>query len=116
MSDKNNIGNHSASDNVIIGQVGAFIRHHRLDQNKSQQQLADEAGINRTTLVDLEQGKRSNLLTLIQLLRALDMLDVLAAFEVQSVPSPMQLAELEKSKRKRAGKKGTDGSSPESDW
>lgn len=104
------------SDTVLLELLGEFVRHHRLQQNKSQEQLAQEAGINRSTLVEFEQGGRSNTLTFIQLLRALDQLHVLDTFYVAKKLSPLQLAKLEQASRKRASKsKGAHHTTP-SDW
>jgi transcriptional regulator with XRE-family HTH domain len=96
--------------------MGDFIRHHRLRQNKTQQQLATEAGINRSTLVAFEQGQQSTLITLIQLLRALQLLQVLDAFQVEQQLSPLQLAALDLSKRKRASKVKPTTGKKKSDW
>ena len=41
----------------LAAHVGAFIKHHRLDQNKTQDVLANEAGISRSTLRLLERGE-----------------------------------------------------------
>jgi HTH-type transcriptional regulator / antitoxin HipB len=41
------------------GSLGAAIRHYRLQAGLSQAELADRAGINRTYLSDLEQGKET---------------------------------------------------------
>src|ERR1700740_1372293 len=102
MSLKNNINWKSTTDNSVIEILGNYIRHHRLEQNKSQAQLADEAGIDRTTLVEFEKGRRANLITFIQLLRALGLLHVMEQFVVQQQISPLQLAELDQAKRQRA--------------
>jgi len=104
------------SDSAIIETMGAFIKYQRLEQNRTQTQLAEDAGINRSTLVEFEKGKRSNLLTLIQLLRALNQLHVLKEFQVSRQISPIQLAELEQAKRKRAGRKKTTVKKTKSDW
>lgn len=102
--DNTNISMNSMSDNAIVETISNFIKHHRLEQNKTQSQLATEAGINRSTLVEFEKGKRANMITFIQLLRALNLLHVIKQFEIQQQLSPIQLAELEQSKRKRATK------------
>ena len=104
MSDKNNIYFNAQSNNAFLVMIGAFIRHHRLNQDKSQSQLATESGINRSTLIELEKGKRANMLTLIQILRALHLLSILEVFRVEQHISPLQLAEMEMAKRKRASK------------
>ena len=104
MSDNLYIKYMALSDNAILEKMGDYIKHQRLSQNKTQQQLALEAGINRTTLLDLEQGQRANLLTFIQVLRALNVLDILKTFEIETQISPILLAEMQQKYRKRASK------------
>lgn len=107
---------YSISDPALMKRIGSFIRHHRLEQNKSQSQLAEEAGINRSTLSQFENGTNSSLLTLIQFLRALNMLHILDTFSVEKQISPLQLARMDKLKRLRAGRKEKKKNKPESDW
>jgi len=75
--------------------LGAFVRHHRVQQNKSQSQLAKEAGIVRSTLSLFERGENTGLLIFIQLLRALKLLQLLQEFEIRQALSPLQMAKLE---------------------
>jgi transcriptional regulator with XRE-family HTH domain len=105
----------SMSDTALLGTIGHFVQHHRLKQNKTQQQVAAEAGINRSTLSQLENGETTTTLTLMQVLRVLDKLEIMETFTVRQQVSPIQLAQHEKSKRKRARNKPAD-SQPESDW
>ena len=96
----------SMNDKALAEQIGAFIKHHRMEQNKTQDVLANAAGISRSTLSLLERGETVTLATLIQVLRVLDQLHVMDVFMVQQTISPMALAKMEKNKRKRAsGKK-----------
>lgn len=92
----------SMSDKALAEHIGAFINHHRLDQNKTQEVLASAAGISRSTLSLLERGETVTLTTLIQTLRALDQLNVLEVFTVKKTISPLALAKIEKEKRQRA--------------
>ncbi len=103
------------SDDMIIKSIGAFIRHDRLEKNITQEQLATKAGINRTTLSDLELGRRCTLITLIQTLRSLDQLGVLKHFKVFKELSPIELADLEIKKRKRASR-SNENRDQGSDW
>ena len=105
----------SMSDKTLIGHIGAFIRHHRLEQDKTQETLASEAGISRSTLSLLERGETVTLASLIQVLRVLDQLQIMDAFEIQESISPLELARLQKEKRKRAGGK-KEQKTDESDW
>ena len=105
----------SMSDKALAEHIGAFVKHHRLEQNKTQDVLAHAAGISRSTLSLLERGETVTLATLIQVLRVLDQLHVMEAFVVQKTISPLALAKIEQGKRKRArGKKKND--TEKSDW
>ena len=104
------------SDDAIIKSFGEFVRHHRLEQNLTQKDLASKAGINRTTLSDLELGRRCQLLTLIQVLRVLNKLHVFDSIEVKQKISPMLLAEMEIKLRKKASGGNKNPSSTKSDW
>lgn len=95
----------SMSDNAIVKQIGDFVKHHRMEQNKTQAILANAAGISRSTLSILERGETVTLATLIQVLRVLDVLHILDAFVIHQVISPLLLAKIEKDKRKRASGK-----------
>jgi transcriptional regulator with XRE-family HTH domain len=108
----------SASDTALIKSLGAFVKHHRVQQNKSQAQLAREAGIVRSTLSLFENGENTSLLVFIQLLRALKLLNMLKHFEIKQELSPLQLAKLEHSQKRRVRSKKTEGEKPEpkSDW
>ncbi len=92
----------STSDKSLLKYIGAFVKHHRLGQNKTQDQLSSEAGISRSTLSLLESGETVTVATLIQVLRMLNQLHVLSDFEVKETVSPLALAKLQKEKRQRA--------------
>ncbi len=106
------------SDKSLAEYIGLFVRHHRMEQNKTQDELSTEAGISRSTLSLLERGETVTVTTLIQVLRVLDQLQVLSAFEVRETVSPLALAKMQKQKRQRARSKAgkTDPHSEDSDW
>ncbi len=115
--ENNNINWSYSSDLAISGYIGQFIKQSRLNNNMSQQQLATAAGVNRSTVVLFESGKKSvGLLTLIQLLRALDQLHTLSVFDTKPQISPLMLAEQEMKLRKRASKTKSSSQNPKSDW
>jgi len=108
----------SMSDKALAEHIGDFVRHHRVEQNTTQDMLAKAAGISRSTLSLLERGESVTVATLIQVLRVLDQLHVLSAMEVNETISPLKLAKLQREKRQRArstsGKQGENVD--ESDW
>ena len=96
------------SDKALTGQIGNFIKHHRLQQNKTQEEVACAAGISRSTLSLLERGESVTVPTLIQVLRVLDQLQIMNAFFIEKQISPIMLAKMEEKKRKRAREKKQD--------
>ncbi len=107
---------YSMSDPAILELLGNFIQQTRLQQNKTQQEVATAAGINRSTLVQVENGGGGTLLSFIQVLRALEQLQLFRNFEVQQLLSPLQLAKIDQQKRQRASNKNKPPTKPKSDW
>ena len=108
MTGKPYINWHAYSDQALTAHIGNFIKHHRLQQNKTQLALSQAAGVSRSTLSLLERGEVVTVATLIQVLRVLDQLQVLEAFHVPMLISPLALAKAERATRKRARSKKTD--------
>jgi transcriptional regulator with XRE-family HTH domain len=97
------------SDGALVAHIGAFIKHTRTQQNKTQAQLAAEAGLNRWTLSQIENGVSITLSSLIQLLRALDSLYILEGFSFTEEISPLAYAKLKKQRsKKRVRNKSSD--------
>lgn len=93
------------SDTAIIGELGERIKRLRLQKNFTQQELADRAGIAKSTLQKLEYGTSATMITFIQVLRALKKLDSLDNFLPEPGISPIEMQKLEGKKRQRASKK-----------
>jgi len=108
----------SKSDPMILKHVGEFIKHHRLIKNLSQDKVARDASISRSTLSLLERGEGVNLGSLIRVLRVLDLLHVFKEFDVHPVISPLVMAKQAKYKRSRASKKRKNATKeiPKSEW
>ena len=90
------------NDKAILQLLGEFIKSKRIEQNITQQNLAIAAGINRSTIVQLENGGGANLLSFLQILRALNILDMLDGFKVEQQLSPIQLSKIKYNTRERA--------------
>ena len=105
MTTKNNL--YSMTDTAIMKDLWEFIKYKRLQKNVSQHQLSLKTGLHRSTISQLECGKRpATLLTFIQILRGLDLLETLNAFNVEEEPiSPMLKAKEQNMERKHAYKK-----------
>ena len=108
---------HAMSDPTMLEQLGEFVKQTRLQQNKTQQQVAIAAGINRSTMVQIEKGGGGTMLSFIQILRALGQLQIFEHFEIKQQFSPLQLAKLEQNTRQRASTtKKTQVKKPKIDW
>lgn len=101
------------SDKAIIEDIGKFIQSHRLNQNKSQEFIASEAGISRSTLSLMERGEKVRIDSLIQVLRVLDLLYVFNSFNNKKDISPLEYAKLKKKEKKRASAKNTKSANQE---
>jgi transcriptional regulator with XRE-family HTH domain len=104
------------SDQGLLNIIGQFVQHSRLQQNKTQQQVAEAAGINRSTVGQIEKDNGGTLLSLLQILRVIEQLPILSAFEVEQKISPLQIAKLEQQKRQRARNKDVQDSNPKVNW
>lgn len=69
------------SDPKIVEQLGKYIKIMRLNANISQEEVAEKAGISRSSVYNIENGKGVvNMRTLIVYLRILGMLNLLDGF------------------------------------
>jgi len=102
MNDNSYIDWVSMSDSKISAAIGNFIKHHRLNQNKTQDEVSVAAGISRSTLSLMERGEKVTLSSLIQVIRVLDLLYIMDVFKVTNEISPIEYARLQKNKRQRA--------------
>lgn len=105
MNDKSYTEWQEMSDKSLMETIGNFIHSHRLNQNKSQEEVAVAAGLSRSTLSLLERGKKTRIDSLIQVLRVLDLLYIMDIFKIQDQISPIEYAKLKKKQRKQASPK-----------
>jgi len=105
MNDKSYTEWQAMSDKSLMEIIGNFIQSHRLNQNKSQNQVSVAAGISRSTLSLLERGEKVRIDSLIQVLRVLDLLYIMDVFKIQDQISPIEYAKLKKKQRKNASPK-----------
>ena len=118
----NNINWKVLKDEKVVTQLGKELRRMRLERNLSQAEVANRAGLDRTTVVKLEAGRAATMLTVVQVLRAMDRLELLDAFHAEPQPTPYMLVEAQakylKTVRKRAGRKKPEvvPAKPKSTW
>lgn len=108
MNDKSYIDWVSMSDIALAQTIGEFIRYHRLNQNKTQKEVAKAANISRSTLSLLERGETVTIATFLQVIRVLDLLYIMDVFKVSHKISPLEYAKLQEKKRQRARSKESE--------
>ncbi len=67
------------NDETILKELGNRLSQLRLNRNLTQAEVAEEAGITRPTLVRIEKGKPTDLVSFLRLLRALHLIEGLEA-------------------------------------
>lgn len=92
------------TNKAIAAEIGQRIDQLRLEQNLTQQQLADEIGISRISYRKLVQGS-AKFENIIAALRALHKLDLVEKFIPEQSLSPMQLLKIQGKQRQRASNK-----------
>lgn len=86
------------TNDAVLRELGRRLANHRLQSNRTQAEVAQEAGIGTATLQRLERGQPVQTVSLVKLLRALGLLGVLESAVPESVELP--IAELERRRRR----------------
>ena len=96
---------YNMGDTAIASQLGVFLRQIRLEQNLTQENLAVKAGLSRSAIYEMENGKSAtSLITIVQVLRALEHLHLFNTWTPSETGSPLM-------RTKMPGKKGLRASS-----
>lgn len=96
-----------ATDDALLGELGARLAQARLEKNLTQAQLAVQAGISKRTVERLEAGKAGTQLSaFIRVCRVLELIERLENLVPETAPSPMTQLKLGGRKRRRASATG----------
>ena len=93
---------HAASSEAIIEALGKRIEEIRLSRNITQADLAREAGVSRSTLTRLADGRPVSLDSFVRVMQALHLADHLAALLPDPGVQPVDRVRLEGAERRRA--------------
>jgi putative transcriptional regulator len=96
------------SDDAVLKEVGIRLAQYRLNQDKTQAVLSEEAGVSNRTLLRAENGHSIQSSNLIRILRALKLLENINALIPEPVVSPLQQLKLQGKKRQRASSKSVE--------
>jgi transcriptional regulator with XRE-family HTH domain len=98
------------ADAAVLAALGERLERRRLERNRSQSELAREAGVSKRTVERIEAGESTQLSNLVRILRALGLLERLELLVPASLPSPIDQLKLRRRQRRRAtGARGASG-------
>ena len=86
----------------VLRGVGARLQGFRLQQNMTQAELAETAGVGHATVKRAEAGENVGLETIVKILRALGRVEALDSFLPEPLVSPIRLADQRERGRRRA--------------
>lgn len=89
------------TNEALMQYVGRQMRQMRINTRLSQQQLADRAGVSRSTITQVENGKGMKMESIVAMLRVLNKLEILNNFETNALVSPLLIAQQEGKNPKR---------------
>ena len=97
--------NNDHSDEAVLKEMGNRIAQYRLNLDKSQALLAQEAGVSHRTLIRAEHGQSVQASSFIRILRALQLIENLDALIPEPAVSPVQRLKMQGKQRQRASSK-----------
>lgn len=74
--------------------IGERLKHYRLEQNITQEELATRAGIARRTITSVENGQSCTLNTLIRILQVLNQMDLIEPLLAKPPLNPHEIHRL----------------------
>ncbi len=93
------------SDDAVLKEIGNRIAQYRLNLDKTQAALAQEAGVSSRTMTRVERGHSVQASSLVRILRALKLLDNVDRLIPEPAASPVQQLIMRGKQRKRASSK-----------
>lgn len=103
------------TDEAVLHELGARLERVRLARNLTQAELAAEAGVERKLVLRIEAGESVRVVSLVRVLRALGLLDAADQLVPEATPSPIDLARMRGSTRRRASGRRRKRETPPAD-
>lgn len=100
------------SDAAVLSELGRRLERHRVQRDRTQAELAEQAGIGRATLQRIERGESVQLLSLVKLLRTLDLLEALDGAVPATIELPIAQLDRERRPARRRARRRRDAPDP----
>ena len=105
------------TDTAVLRELGRRVEAHRLERNLRQVELAERAGVGRSTVQKLERGGTVQTISLVKILRALDLLGALDVAIPERIELPVMELERLRRRRQRARARANEaGGTPDAPW
>ena len=105
------------TDDAILAETGKRIAQCRLEQQLTQADVSEQAGVSKRTVERIEAGASAQMSTIIRILRVLDLLPGLNHLIPEPGPRPMDLLKLKGKVRQRASSnRGSNQSDKKWSW
>lgn len=106
------------TDEAILRELGTRLASLRLGSNRTQADLASQAGVSKRTIERLESGAVATQLSgFLRICRALGLLEGFESLIPRAVPGPMEQLELQGRRRRRAsGRKASPRKAKKWTW
>ena len=104
------------TDQAALAELGARLARLRLDLNRTQAELARDAGVSKRTLERIEGGSSVQLSNLIRVLRALRLLERLDVVVPEATTTPMDRIRSNPQRRQRASSRTEEAAPGPWEW
>ena len=104
------------TNDAVLAELGRRLERLRLDRNRTQAQLATEAGIGRATLQRIERGDSAQVSSLVSVLRVFGLLGGLERLLPEPVPGPIEQLAFAGRQRRRASSRRRAEPGPPRPW
>lgn len=101
------------SDDAVLAELGRRLEHHRVQRDRTQAELAEQAGIGRATLQRIERGESVQLTSIVKLLRTLELLGALDAAVPETIELPIEQLDRERRPPRRRARRRRGAPPPE---
>lgn len=104
------------SDETLLSELGDRLSARRINLQLTQAEVAEQAGIGKRTLENLEAGNAVNLTSFLRVLRVLQALPELNTLLPEAGPRPMDMLKRSGKRRKRVSTRTRDKSEQAAPW
>lgn len=104
------------TDQAMLNEIGQRLARRRVASGLTQNELARQAGVGRSTVERLEAGRSTQMSSFIRILRVLGLLEPFLNLVPETGSSPMDLLKRKRQERQRAFSRRGSVQEPPPEW